>query len=282
MNTKTAEPMTIDAEVEVTKEPVAQPPAVAETRAPASIGEEGTLLQVIANAARDPNCDVEKMEHLLKMHERMEDRQHERAYNKAMSRAQSQMEMVSQDASNPQTSSKYASYAALDKALRPIYVKAGFALSFDTADGAPENYVRVTCRVSHKDGHCDHPHIDMPADGKGAKGGSVMTKTHATMSAITYGRRGLLKMIFNIAEGKADDDGNAAGDTAGNNGMITQEQVDDLTQTAETLGVDQERLCRFFEISSLEAVPASHLNKVKTTILQMGQKAAAVKAGSNA
>ena len=50
----------------------------------------------------------------------------------------------------------------------------------------------------------------MPADGKGAKGGDVMTKTHATGSAMTYGQRYLVKMIFNIAVG-ADDDGRAAG-----------------------------------------------------------------------
>ena len=36
-----------------------------------------------------------------------------------------------------------------------------------------------------------------------------MTKTHAAGSALTYGQRYLLKMIFNIAIG-SDDDGNAA------------------------------------------------------------------------
>jgi hypothetical protein len=49
----------------------------------------------------------------------------------------------------------------------------------------------------------------MPADGKGAKGGDVMTRTHAAGSAFSYGQRYLLKLIFNIATGE-DDDGNAA------------------------------------------------------------------------
>jgi hypothetical protein len=50
----------------------------------------------------------------------------------------------------------------------------------------------------------------MPADGKGAKGGDVMTKTHATGAAVSYGQRYLLKMIFNLAVGEVDDDGNGA------------------------------------------------------------------------
>jgi hypothetical protein len=52
----------------------------------------------------------------------------------------------------------------------------------------------------------------MPADGKGAKGGDVMTKTHAIGAAVTYGKRYLLGMIFNIAVGgDVDDDGNSNG-----------------------------------------------------------------------
>jgi hypothetical protein len=37
----------------------------------------------------------------------------------------------------------------------------------------------------------------------------MMTPTHASIAAVTYGRRALLKMIFNLAED--DDDGNLAG-----------------------------------------------------------------------
>jgi hypothetical protein len=50
----------------------------------------------------------------------------------------------------------------------------------------------------------------MPVDGKGARGGDVMTKTHAMGSGISYGMRYLLRMIFNLAIDQ-DDDGNAAG-----------------------------------------------------------------------
>lgn len=173
------------------------------------VADTSSIMAVIARAAADPNTDVEKLERLTNLYERITDRQAEQAYSEAMNEAQEEMRPVAADANNPQTKSKYASYAALDRALRPIYTKHGFSVSFDTGDTASADMVRVICRVGHRAGHKETPHLDMPADGKGAKGGDVMTKTHATGAALTYGRRYLLGMIFNIAVGE-DDDGNGA------------------------------------------------------------------------
>ncbi len=73
----------------------------------------------------------------------------------------------------------------------------------------------------------------MPADGKGAKGGDVMTKTHATGAAASYGARYLLKGIFNIAVGDDDRDGNAPPETEK---FITEEQVMELRDLAGSRG----------------------------------------------
>jgi hypothetical protein len=158
--------------------------------------------------ARDPNASVDKIERLMALWERGEARKAEAAFNAAMSAAQSEMRSVAVDSDNPQTRSRYASYQALDRALRPIYTKHGFGLSFDTGDGAPESFVRMLCYVTHGGGHSRTYKADMPADGKGAKGGDVMTKTHAVGAAMSYGMRYLLKMVFNIAVGEDDKDGN--------------------------------------------------------------------------
>jgi len=96
--------------------------------------------------------------------------------------------------------------------LRPIYTKHGFGLSFNTAESPIADHIRIVCEVTHIGGGSKVYHIDMPNDGKGAKGGDVMTKTHATGAAITYGCRYLLKMIFNVAVGEDDTDGNMPGD----------------------------------------------------------------------
>jgi hypothetical protein len=176
--------------------------------------EARSIIQAITVAATNPDVNVEKMERLWAMHERIAARDAEQAFNVAMNKAQSEMGRVAADASNTQTRSVYATYAKLDKALRPIYSANGFSLSFDTGEGAPESFVRVLCYVSHAEGHTRTYRADIPADGKGAKGGDVMTKTHATGSAMSYGMRYLLKMIFNVAVGEEDDDGNGADGSA--------------------------------------------------------------------
>jgi hypothetical protein len=170
-----------------------------------------TLLQVIQSAAQNPAVDIEKMERLLAMHERILARDAEAEFNEAMRACQSEMRRISADATNPQTKSQYASYPALDRVLRPIYTSHGFSLSFSDGETAKVEYVRVVCLVRHRAGHKELHWKDMPADGKGAKGGDVMTKTHATGAAQQYGMRYLLKGIFNVAIGDQDNDGNTDG-----------------------------------------------------------------------
>ncbi len=165
-------------------------------------------LSMIERFAADPAFDVAKLQALMDMREREMKRVAEQDFNQAMNRAQKRMRPIDADSNNPQTKSKYASYKALDLALRPIYTDEGFGLSFDTADSPLPAHVRVLCYVTQAAGHARTYRVDMPADGKGAKGGDVMTLTHAAGAAMSYGMRYLLKMIFNIAVGEEDRDGN--------------------------------------------------------------------------
>jgi hypothetical protein len=206
--------------------------------------EAASLFSVIERAARDQSVDIDKLERLMSMHERMIARQAEQAFNAAMAAAQSEMRPVVADATNPQTRSRYASYAALDHALRPIYTRHGFALSFNTADTDKADTVVVVCRISHRDGHSETHHVPMPADGKGAKGGDVMTKTHATGSAMSYGMRYLLKLVFNIAVTEHDDDGNAAGSAT-----LTEAQIADLEAKIEETGADRQAFLKYAKVS---------------------------------
>lgn len=163
-----------------------------------------TLIQM----AVGQGASIDTIERLVALQEHMASRDAEQAFAAAMTRAQASMGRISTDAINPQTKSRYTSYAALDRVLRPIYTHEGFSLSFDTQDGGPDA-IKVLCHVSHVGGHSRTYSVTMPADGKGAKGGDVMTKTHATGSAMTYGMRYLLKLIFNVAIGEDDNDGNS-------------------------------------------------------------------------
>lgn len=211
---------------------------------------ENAIINVIARAAADPNVDIDKMERLLEMQERVIARTAEAAFNVAMNAAQSEMRPIAANASNPQTKSRYATYDKLDRVLRPIYTSHGFSLSFDEGDSPKPEHVRVLCYVSHVGGHTRTYHRDMPADGKGAKGGDVMTKTHAAGAAGSYGARYLLKGIFNIAVGEDDDDGN------GHVEPINAEQFETLNGLADAVGANKPNFCKFLKVNSLKELPA--------------------------
>jgi len=175
--------------------------------------ESASMLALIAKAASDPAVDIEKLERLMAMKERMDDKAAEAEFNAALSRIQSKMGRISADAVNNQTRSAYATYGKLDAALRPVYTSEGLSLSFGTEE-AGEGNVGMICYVSHQAGHTRIYRAVVPSDGKGAKGNDVMTKTHAFGSGTAYGMRYLLKMIFNVAIGEEGDDGQRAGGDA--------------------------------------------------------------------
>jgi len=210
------------------------------------------VVKMIEAAAANPDIDVAKLEKMLDMQERILDRQAETDFNAAMSAAQSEIGRVSADAVNPQTRSKYASYAALDKALRPIYTSHGFAVSFDTADSPAQDCVRVLAYVSHRGGHTRTYHVDVPADGKGIKGNAMMTRTHAAGSAMSYGMRYLLKLIFNVAVGEDDDDGNSAAIP-----RVNEEQAANIRALISEVGADEQAFLKWLKADSVEHIQAA-------------------------
>lgn len=174
----------------------------------APVSETTALISAIERAARDPSVDIVKLKELFAMRKEIAMEVAEAAFNRAMNAAQAEMRPIAADADNPQTRSRYASYAQLDRALRPIYTRHGFAISYDEVDCPKADYVRVVGYVSHSGGFTRTYRADMPADGKGAKGGDVMTKTHAAGAAKSYGKRYILKDVWNVAVGEDDTDGN--------------------------------------------------------------------------
>lgn len=236
--------------------------------APGNVIAASSMMEVIARAASDPNTDVSKLERLMAMAERVKAKDAEQAFHAAMTAAQGDMGRISADATNPQTRSKYASYAALDRVVRPIYTRHGFALSFDTAAEVTPDHVRVLCHVSHNAGHSRTYQVDMPADGKGAKGGDVMTKTHAVGAAMSYGSRYLLKLIFNVAVGEDDNDGNGAG----GNGPITDEQVATIAELMDRFDADVPAFCRYMGVEAVKDIPAKSYRKAIESLNLKGKQ----------
>lgn len=176
----------------------------------ATIGDSAALMSAVARAAADPSVDVEKMERLFAMHERMTARQAEQDYAAAMKAAQAAMPSIFRGKENKQTKSWYADLEAITKAIVPVYTAQGFSLSFGQADCPIDNAIRVTCEVSHSGGHSKSFWYDNPIDDAGIAGAKNKTQTHGRASATSYARRYLTIMIFNLTLSGEDDDGNGA------------------------------------------------------------------------
>lgn len=213
--------------------------------------ETATILSLISRAAADPSVDMDKMERLWMMHQQAQARQSEQAFNDAMNRAQAHMGRVATNQKNSQTGSRYADYAALDRVLRPLYTAEGFSLSFGTAEGAPEGEARIVCHVSHSGGHTRAYQVDMPVDGKGAKGNDVMTKTHAMGAGMSYGMRYLLKMIFNVAIGDDDKDGNKPPEPKAGKWIAVADALTDWPEYGK------QRTAMIADFGSVEKVPSA-------------------------
>lgn len=238
--------------------------AIPKDRLPAVPEDSDALLTVIMRAAENPNFNVDTLERLVAMRERMEERRAAQEFADAMVEVQKKIKPVFANAKNDQTRSRYATYEALDDSARPIYTEHGFSISFGTGEAPKPDTVRVTAELIHTGGQTKAYHVDMPADGKGAKGGDVMTKTHATGSALSYGKRYLLILMFNIPiTDRADDDGNRAGQT----GFITAQQKDLLIQLMRETGADTAKFLEYMRVPSVDEIPASAYRKAENALL---------------
>lgn len=235
------------------------------------------MIQVLERAVLNPEVDVDKMERIMEMQLKVIERNAEIEFNQAMAVVQTEVGFISADLDNSQTHSRYASYTQMNRALRPVYTKHNFALSFNSEPRKEKDMMAVICYVTHSGGHTRKYEIDLPADGKGPKGNDVMTKIHATGAASSYGMRYLLKMIFNISVGEDDTDGNI--ETVDPVTYITEDQVNTLHSKIKDHDLDMKAFLKWMNrelrIKSLETIPENFYNYVDDKIKQaINQKAA--------
>jgi hypothetical protein len=218
------------------------------------------MMALIERASRDPATDIEKMKQLFALRKEILDEERKRLFSEAMNAAQAEMTPISVNMTNPQTKSRYASYDQLDRAIRPIYTRHGFSISFDEADSTKPDHVKVIGYVAHSGGYERTFHTDMPTDGKGAKGGDVMTKTHAVGAAKSYGKRYIVRDAFNLAIGEEDKDGNTDEPTIGPG------QLASLEQLISEVKADVPKLCKMLKVGSLSDIRVGAFDTVKAII----------------
>lgn len=218
-----------------------------------------SLLQVIAEAASNPAVDVQKMKELLAIQKDMEATEAEREFTEALALAQSEMPRLARDAKSDKH--KYLRLETVTKQLDPIIARHRFTLSFGMADSALDGHYRITAMLA-RGSHQRHYFIDLPADTSGSQGKANKTPVQGIGSTISYARRYLTLMIFNVAVTNEDDDG-AGGEVKG---LVTEKQVDEIVSLCADKGIDLPTFQKAFRVPSVESLPAVRFEDVKARL----------------
>ena len=159
------------------------------------------MMQIISRAAADPACDLDKMERLLSMKERIDKEESSRQFNADMASMQIEMPSVAERGTGHNI--KYATFEDINDVAKPIMSKYGFAISFKVID--VEKGARVTGLLLHRSGHREETEMTFPSDTSGAK-----NAVQALGSSISYAKRYIMCAMLNITTRGEDDNGFAA------------------------------------------------------------------------
>lgn len=168
------------------------------------------MIQVAFDKAIEQGSAMEVVGVILEQQKWMIQHAETERFNTALQRIQSRITKIAKRGWNPDTKSWFATADDVDDGINTLLLEEGLTLSFEPRPSEKTDMVLIVGILSLGAYSREYP-LEMPADGKGPKGGGVMSRTHATGSAITYGKRYLKNMIFNLRFKEKDDDGNAAG-----------------------------------------------------------------------
>jgi hypothetical protein len=222
-------------------------PAV--VQAPTQIDDARSLVQVIERAATNPSVDIDKMERLLQMHERITERQARAAYAAALARLQPKLPIIAERGAitgkTGGVQSRYALWEDIVGIITPILASEGFSLSFRTGNDA--GGVTVTGVLTHAAGHAEATSLTLPIDTSGSK-----NAVQSVGSSTAYGKRYTAAALLNLRSGEVDDDGQA-----GPGGFITEQQAADLAALIDEVGADRNRFVKYLGVATIEALPAT-------------------------
>lgn len=215
------------------------------------------LLEVIAQAALDPRIDAEKMRALFELQRDIQRENAKIEFKAALNRVQAKIPPIEKDGRiivRGEERSRYSKYETIDEALRPIYSPEGFALSFDTESQDGKLY-KVTCVLSHSLGHSEPKSLMVPLDSN-----QFRSDVQSVGSSLSYAKRQLVKMHFNIIEKGEDDDGN------GGNGLISAEDVQNLETMIYDTKSNLDQFLKYMDVKQLADIPKKRLPKAFTAL----------------
>jgi ERF superfamily len=173
-----------------------------------------TVFGLIERVALDPRADVEKLERIMGMYDRLKAKEAELAFNAAKGRIlrklarikivknRSALCEIEKGKPSKRTCFKYAPLEEIDKHLRPLLVEEEMDLSY-SGEPREDGTILIRGRLKHlPSGHFEDSFMPAPLDTTGGK-----SEVQAVGSTNSFLRRYVACNIFNIVVAGDDDDG---------------------------------------------------------------------------
>lgn len=234
-----------------------------DTAVTAATAKDATsIMSVIAAAATNPQCDVEKMQALLAMQTQLRDREDRAEFNSAMIAASGeipQIERLGRASMGQKGSYMFARWEDMDRAIRPILTAHGLRLSF-TTNRLEDGSVVVIGTASHLNGQSQSAEFTLPADR-----GPGRNEAQSFGSALSYGKRYCAEMLFNIVRRDEDIDGKTPQPRTAPN-RITADQKEELVRLLSDTGTDVQKFLSWARCPNLDEMEARNFPKARQAL----------------
>jgi hypothetical protein len=220
--------------------------------APPSDNSPSTLLALIERMALDPRADVEKLERMMEMYERLKAKEAELAFNAAKGRilkklagikiVKNRSVLYEIERGKPQKGTyeafKYAPLEEIDKHLRPLLAEEDMDLSYSDEPWEGGG-ILIRGRLKHlPGGHYEDSCMPAPPDTTSGK-----SSVQAVGSTNSFLRRYVACNIFNIVVVGEDDDGTG--------GTIDEPQIKTILDLIEKTKVGP-KFMKYMKAQSIE------------------------------
>lgn len=218
-------------------------------------------------AALSKGMDIEKLEKMLELQERWEANEAKKAYTEAMSLFKANPPRIEKDrkvsykAGAGTTAYSHASLANVTEKINSGLGEHGLSASWETLQADKE--IKVTCTITHKQGHSEKTSLTAAPDISGSK-----NAIQAIGSTISYLERYTILALTGLATADMDDDGKGADIK-----YITEAQAKTMTDIITKKNIDNKKFLEYMKVEKIEEIIAKDFQKAMQALkIAKGEK----------
>lgn len=245
-------------------EVMTRPQDSAPMAAPCAHNEPASMLQVIASAAANPSCDVQKMQALLSMQDKLIERGARQEFSAAMADACGEIPQVEKNGTvslGGKGSYKFTKWEDMDRVIRPVLAKHNLRLSFNTRSAEGSSNKVIIGTISHANGQSQSAEIELPIDA-----GQGRNPLQGFGSTISYGKRYCAEMLLNIVRTEEDNDGRFR--QRQDEERIGPEQKDEIIQLLQKSGKDTVKFLAWVGAQTVDEMTPSQFQRARNGLMK--------------